>query len=51
MAKQIMVKNIRLSDRAYEYLAKHVVYPESMSDTIERMLGIKESGKEKSKKC
>ena len=37
-----MVKNIRISDKAYEYLAKSVRYPESIADTVERLLGLKE---------
>jgi hypothetical protein len=37
-----MVKNIRIHDQTYGYLAKNVVYPESMADTLDRLLGLKE---------
>jgi len=36
-----MVKNIRIHDQAYEHLAKNVRYPESMADTLDRLLGLK----------
>lgn len=37
-----MVKNIRIHDQTYEHLAKNVRYPESMADTLDRLLGLKE---------
>jgi hypothetical protein len=33
-------RNVRLSGHTYKYLAKHVKYHESMSDCLERLLGI-----------
>jgi hypothetical protein len=44
-----MVKNIRIHDHAYEHLAKHVVYPESMADTLDRLLGLKAKDKDSRK--
>lgn len=37
-----LVKNIRISGHAYEHLARNVKYPESMADTLDRLLGLKE---------
>ncbi len=33
-------KNVRLNDWTYNYISKHVLYPESFSDTIDRLLKI-----------
>jgi negative regulator of replication initiation len=49
MQNQIMVKNIRLNDHTYIYLASKERYPESISDTLDRLLGIKTNNKEKNK--
>jgi hypothetical protein len=38
-----MVKNIRIHDQTYAYLAKNVVYPESMADALDRLLGLTKS--------
>lgn len=37
-----MVKNIRIHDQTYEHLSKNNRYPESMADTLDRLLGLKE---------
>jgi predicted CopG family antitoxin len=44
-----LVKNIRIHDHAYEHLAKHVEYPESMADTLDRLLGLKAKDKDSRK--
>jgi len=42
-----MVKNIRIHDQTYQYLAKNVRHPESMAQTLDRLLGLKEEGHKK----
>jgi hypothetical protein len=42
-----MVKNIRIHDQTYEHLSKNNRYPESMADTLDRLLGLKAEGKNK----
>jgi hypothetical protein len=46
----VMPKNVRLNDWTYDHVISKNKYHESFSDTVDRLLGIKEPDKEKSKK-
>jgi len=41
MAKQATRKRIDVSEETFEYIAKHLRYPEQLGDTLERLLGLK----------
>ena len=39
--EQITRRRIDVNEKTFQYIAKHLQYPEQLGDTLERLLGLK----------